>query len=371
MRHIATALLGLLVLGAPSLYSQTTVKSSGGALASGDTTWTGEQTFRDNKFVVTDDADTTKKINLQLSGITTGNTRVLTVPDVDITLVGTAATQTLTNKTLGNSNIFTARDDRFTLQDDADATKQVVLQMSGITTGTTRTLTVPDASSTLAVLGLAQNFTEAQTFTKGNAVAANFSANSILSFNNSDSFYYNTDQTPDAMFMGLSVTSRNYIIAEAIDRNTDFAHAQSTNPTLFVHSADEATIADWISISHNQTDGVIDVGGGVIQFADKMDATKHILASGASPTLSSCGTSPSIVGSDVAGKVTVGSGAGVQSCTLTFATAYTTAPACTVSDETEILLVRATSTTTTLILDAAVAGTLASDVLAYVCISGS
>jgi hypothetical protein len=48
---------------------------------SGNNTWTGTQTFRDNKFEITDDSDTTKKLALQLSGITTGTTRTLTIPD--------------------------------------------------------------------------------------------------------------------------------------------------------------------------------------------------------------------------------------------------------------------------------------------------
>jgi hypothetical protein len=61
----------------------------GAGLTSGVNTWTGTQTFRDNKFVVTDDADTTKILNLQLSNITTNTTRTLTVPNES----GTIATQ--------------------------------------------------------------------------------------------------------------------------------------------------------------------------------------------------------------------------------------------------------------------------------------
>lgn len=66
--------------------------------------------------------------------------------------LGTTDTQSVTNKTLDNSNILTIRDDRLTLQDNVDVTKQAIFQLSGITTGTTRTYTLPNASVTLASL---------------------------------------------------------------------------------------------------------------------------------------------------------------------------------------------------------------------------
>lgn len=75
------------------------------------------------------------------------------------TPVDTTSAQTLTNKTLGNTNIVTLRDDRFTLQDNLDATKQAQFQLSGITTATTRTYTLPNASSTLADISTAQTLT--------------------------------------------------------------------------------------------------------------------------------------------------------------------------------------------------------------------
>lgn len=59
-------------------------------------------------------------------------------------VVGTTDTQTLTNKTLDNTNSLTIQDSNLVIQDNIDNTKQLNIQLSGITTATTRTLTVPD-----------------------------------------------------------------------------------------------------------------------------------------------------------------------------------------------------------------------------------
>lgn len=73
--------------------------------------------------------------------------------------MGLTDTQSPTNKTFDNSNIFTIRDDRLTLQDNADTTKQAVFQLSGITTGTTRTYTLPNVTDTLVSLTATQTLT--------------------------------------------------------------------------------------------------------------------------------------------------------------------------------------------------------------------
>ena len=55
---------------------------------------------QDDSFRIQDNGDNTKEIAFQASGITSGATRTLTVPDSSDTIVVLAATQTLTNKTL-------------------------------------------------------------------------------------------------------------------------------------------------------------------------------------------------------------------------------------------------------------------------------
>jgi hypothetical protein len=72
--------------------------------------------------------------------------------------VGTTDSQTLTNKVI-TSPTLTVLDASFTMQDNVDATKQAQFQLSGITTGTTRTYTLPNATGTLADLATAQTFT--------------------------------------------------------------------------------------------------------------------------------------------------------------------------------------------------------------------
>lgn len=57
-------------------------------------------------------------------------------------------------------------DSDFAILDNSDVTKKIAFQASGITTATTRTLTVQDSDGTLACTNVAQTFSAAQTFTE-------------------------------------------------------------------------------------------------------------------------------------------------------------------------------------------------------------
>lgn len=73
--------------------------------------------------------------------------------------LGLTDAQSPTNKAFGNTNSLTVKDSNLIVQNATDITKQAVFSATGITTGTTRTLTLPNRSDTLATLAGAETFT--------------------------------------------------------------------------------------------------------------------------------------------------------------------------------------------------------------------
>lgn len=80
----------------------------GAGLVSGNNTWTGTQTFRDNKFLITDDVDNTKVLALQLSNISSGVTRTLTIPNESGTIATQGYVQTSGQNSQGLKTISTS-----------------------------------------------------------------------------------------------------------------------------------------------------------------------------------------------------------------------------------------------------------------------
>lgn len=82
--------------------------------------------------------------------------------------LGTIATQAassvaITGGAISNTSI-TVKDDVFTLQDNLDPTKQAQFQLSGLTTATIRSYTLPNIDTTLAGLSGTQTFSGSSTF---------------------------------------------------------------------------------------------------------------------------------------------------------------------------------------------------------------
>lgn len=88
--------------------------------------------------------------------------------------------------------------------------------------------------------------------------------------NDSDLDWSTTQATANTLVWGMGNTAKSIIFCDNGDVAKDFDHAGQTNPTIFVHSATSPDTANnqWISISHNQTNGVIDVGVGVLDIPD-------------------------------------------------------------------------------------------------------
>lgn len=92
---------------------------------------TNTYTIKDGSLTLQNTASPTKQATLSLASITAGQTRVITVPDANLTMVGTATTQTLTNKTLTSPTITGGTMDNTTVTVDS---------ISGHTTPTTVTV---------------------------------------------------------------------------------------------------------------------------------------------------------------------------------------------------------------------------------------
>lgn len=100
----------------------------------------------DTAFLLQDNADRTKQAQFEASGITTATKRTYTLPNASDTLAVLGLAQTLQNKTLTTA----------ALADSSDATKKVAFDISTITTGNTRTVKFPDANDTLAGIAATQ-----------------------------------------------------------------------------------------------------------------------------------------------------------------------------------------------------------------------
>lgn len=101
------------------------------------------QDWADDLFAIVGSSDRTKRARFEVDGLTTATTRVVTVPDKDGTMAMLSDIAAATTD---------YADGVFRISDNSDATKKIAFEASGITTGTVRTITMPDKNGTLAML---------------------------------------------------------------------------------------------------------------------------------------------------------------------------------------------------------------------------
>jgi len=137
--------------------------------------------------------------------------------------LGTISTQAasavaITGGTIADTSI-TVKDNVFTLQDEADPTKQAQFQLSAIGTGVTATYTMPAATGTIAALNAAQTFTSTTTFSAPNGNFVTGSTSGTANFASSATISGAT-KTVNVGTGGLSGSTTNIAIGSSVSGAT-------------------------------------------------------------------------------------------------------------------------------------------------------
>ena len=141
----------------------------------------------------------------------TSTTRCLEVTTSGVVQYAAAACGT------GGGSTLPVTDTTSIAEGSADDTKEVRFEVDGITTGTVRVLTVPDANITLAGLNRIQTFTSQQTFSGGVILAGSFwpSVDSTWDIGSSTSLrfdqgWYDNVHTEELFFQRQAVGSHDF-----------------------------------------------------------------------------------------------------------------------------------------------------------------
>jgi hypothetical protein len=124
--------------------------------------------------------------------------------------------------------------------------------------------------------------------------------------------------------------------------------------------------------SKNKLEGVLDVDGAatfndVTGSATGLTIKNHVITRGSAPALSgNCGMGATLAGNDTAGRITIGDP--TMTCTITFASPWSSTPACVISRETSTTLRPIAAATTTTLTINSTPNFMAGDRIVYHCL---
>jgi hypothetical protein len=161
------------------------------------------------------------------------------------------------------------------------------------------------------------------------------------------------------------VATANFVFGGTVETNYKLS-VEKSGSTGTVHVRDTTATTGQTRVQIDPGDA--DTAATAILTNAGTTKTTHLLGGGTAPTISSgFGTTPSIAGTDLAGRVTVGTGGTSDTGVITFGTAYATAPSCIAMNETTQIAVFCVATTTTLTISAS-SPFQAGDKLVYICV---
>jgi hypothetical protein len=217
--------------------------------------------------------------------------------------------------------------------------------------------------SNTAVLG---NSSIASTMLRGNVTLGNTCSTLGTTTLTVQNCIATTGTTRAQFIAGAGDVSSNHILSGHLNDGTEKWYVTRDGNATFVGGMVSLT-AD--TAVYRNAAGVMEVNSGTAgRFADikvRHLRTGTVATYAPAPTISSgFGTSPSIAGSDSAGRVTIGNPTGTSGV-IAFGTAWANAPACTANDEVTGVTITTASTTTQLTL----AGSfVAADTVVFNCI---